>query len=397
MILRITAVLALVMMVGGLQAQGFKLKKLDLKKAPQAQKNSNATGHVSPSRSTQSFAQVKFRVDMNGQLWVNGEMTEVKAGQEYPIKIPKSFRYYFITEDKYFVSEEFTKKLKDHQKGDVIDIYMPFYEDYQRLMREEKLEDRIQGYMAVVKEYFVHVDGRNIQSVFSESPLPEGFEISKYEVTYAHFKQFREWLGESNYESQGSLVINRGSLRTRAMSRGANWTNDALGESIVHPYQKPHPVVNVTWEEAMEYCAWLSQQDAYYTYRLPYEKEWRYIMKDQPSKPIDWIANTADASLSRNLSAAKKYDASITDGHPFTSPVGSFKPTQYGLYDMYGNVAEWLMDNEKENSDRIGDRKKFIGGSYFVMPDDCLSKKAYSWPANQGHGGIGFRVCRVPK
>lgn len=132
-----------------------------------------------------------------------------------------------------------------------------------------------------------------------------------------------------------------------------------------------HPVVRVSWEDAAAYCNWLSRKaslpEAYVErggrlvaalppntgYRLPLEAEWawaaRYHDGPEPRK-FPWgdslpvaagSGNYADASAAGLLAQVlTDYD----DGYPVTSPAGAFPPNGIGLYDLGGNVAEWVHD-----------------------------------------------------
>lgn len=132
-----------------------------------------------------------------------------------------------------------------------------------------------------------------------------------------------------------------------------------------------NPVANVSWEDAVQYCNWLSQREgrtpAYKRefgkwvpvypltdgYRLPTEAEWtlaiRYAGQKQPLKfpwgkqwpPPKEAGNFADRTAIELVpSIIPTYD----DGYASTAPVGSFKPNALGIYDGGGNVAEWVND-----------------------------------------------------
>ena len=91
-----------------------------------------------------------------------------------------------------------------------------------------------------------------------------------------------------------------------------------------------HPVVNVNWNDAQTYIAWLRRKTNK-PYRLLSEAEWEYAARAQTVSAYYWGASASTASA--------RYNA--RDG---TAPVGSYAPNSFGLYDMSGNVAEWAQD-----------------------------------------------------
>ena len=112
-----------------------------------------------------------------------------------------------------------------------------------------------------------------------------------------------------------------------------------------------HPVVNVSWNDAVAFCKWLSKKEGK-TYRLPTEAEWeyacragtttRYYSGDDP-ETLAKVGNVADAALKAKF-PDWKYTIKASDGYVFTAPVGKFKPNAFGLYDMHGNAWQWCAD-----------------------------------------------------
>lgn len=96
------------------------------------------------------------------------------------------------------------------------------------------------------------------------------------------------------------------------------------------------PVTFVTWQQAADFCAWLSKKEGK-SYRLPTEGEWEYACR----------AGTKTAfSTGDKLTAEQANLGKAKDGKPLTTAVkvGSYKPNAWGLYDLHGNVAEWCHD-----------------------------------------------------
>lgn len=112
-----------------------------------------------------------------------------------------------------------------------------------------------------------------------------------------------------------------------------------------------HPVVCVNWDDSQAYARWLSRKTGR-RYRLLSEAEWEYSARAGTTTAWYWgdndreqclYANGADLSAkARGVTTAGF--ASCDDKYPHTSPVGSFRPNKFGLYDMAGNVGEWVED-----------------------------------------------------
>jgi len=164
-----------------------------------------------------------------------------------------------------------------------------------------------------------------------------------------------------------------------------------------------HPVEEVTWHNAVEFCEQLSQHTNR-TYRLPAEAEWEYACRAGTKTPFHFGATI--------IPKFANYDGSTVYGDGFegkyrerTTPVGSFKVANaFGLYDMHGNVWEWCADHWHSNYEGAptdgsawieggnSSERLLRGGSWSLYPQICRSAyRNHVSPVFADHFG-GFRV-----
>ena len=176
------------------------------------------------------------------------------------------------------------------------------------------------------------------------------FAVSKFEVT------FDEWDACVAYDGCEPRVSDSGFGRGRK------------------------PVINVTWDHAKRYVAWLSKVTEK-SYRLLSEAEWEYAARAGTRTAYSWGDEIGKGRAN--------YDGSQT------APVGSFAPNAFGLYDIHGNVSEWVEDCYHDNDNgasanglawRTGDRQRtgncsrrvVRGGCWLNDPEDLRSANR-SW------------------
>lgn len=163
-----------------------------------------------------------------------------------------------------------------------------------------------------------------------------------------------------------------------------------------------HPVEQISWHEAVEFCVRLSK----YTgkeYRLPSEAEWEYACRANTITPF-YFGDTISSDLVNhdgNYTYALAPKGKYRQG---TTPVGSFPPNALGLYDMHGNVWEWCADSWHDSYDNApcdgrvwheeGDNNLRVmrGGSWFNVPRFCRSALRYKGESTLRDIFIGFRI-----
>ncbi|MBI1821214.1 MAG: formylglycine-generating enzyme family protein [Nitrospirae bacterium] len=189
------------------------------------------------------------------------------------------------------------------------------------------------------------------------------FYLGKYEVTTGEFRQFAQETGyQTEAERSDGCEIRAGGDFMR--DRKKNWRNPGFAQT------ERDPVVCVSWNDASQYIGWMKKKSPKKAmeYRLPTEAEWEFAARER-GKLIQYPGlnempseNTADESFKRTFPDMKIW-IGYNDGYVFTSPAGSFRPAEQGLYDIDGNVNEWIQDRYGEDVYKEGPKTNPAGPS----------------------------------
>jgi formylglycine-generating enzyme required for sulfatase activity len=200
--------------------------------------------------------------------------------------------------------------------------------------------------------YFHRTYGWNLKADRYKEEYPQRrvritrpFYLGTYLVTRGQFRQFVDVTGyKTDAERDGTG--GRGFSGEKFQQQPEySWRSTGFEQT------DQHPVVNVSWNDAAAFCAWLSGKEGR-AYRLPTEAEWeyacragtttRYYSGDDPETLAE-VGNVADATYKARFPAAQQ-TINASDRFVFTAPVGQFRPNAFGLYDMHGNAFEWCAD-----------------------------------------------------
>ncbi|MCL2834508.1 MAG: SUMF1/EgtB/PvdO family nonheme iron enzyme [Treponema sp.] len=246
------------------------------------------------------------------------------------------------------------------------------------------------------------------------------FNISKYEITVGQFRQFAT---ASGYKTEAE--INGGGFEWN----GSDWQRNPARTWKTPGYTQGdnHPVVFISWNDAIQFCNWLSKQENLtpaYTingsnvtwnrntsgYRLPTEAEWEYSCRAGTLTRFwsgnDELSMAGKANIA-DLSVKDLYPdwdvVNIRDGFVETSPIGSFSANPWGLYDMHGNVWEWCWDwygnyitdaQIDPTGPSSGTNRVYRGGSWGDNAQAVRSAYRGNYNPSFQSFDLGFRVVR---
>ncbi len=219
------------------------------------------------------------------------------------------------------------------------------------------------------------------------------FYISAHEITVDQFRAFVK----STERVMPTREFGYDQQTDKFTYGDFNWENPGWEQS------GDDPVVLVSWQDATDYCQWLSTQEGR-VFRLPTEAEWEYACRAGSDET--WPFEIADLHEYANC-IDEQSNEMTTDGFEFTAPVGQFKPNRFGLFDMLGNVEEWCHDFYGKDYFRTsplqdpkgpadGRQRVIKGGSFNKEPSGVRPASRAHFSSDIRYPTIGFRiVCEV--
>ena len=205
--------------------------------------------------------------------------------------------------------------------------------------------------------------------------ISRSFRMGVHEVTLGQFKQYIADAGRDDLLTDDFMKYNSNGDRA--------------------------PVTNVSWHDAQDFIGWLNKKEGARSYRLPTEAEWEYAARAGTVTRYSW-----GNAIGRNRANCDACGSQWDDKRP--APVGSFAANAFGLYDMHGNVFEWVEDcwhknykgaptdgsTWKTECDGEGESAVLRGGSWDIDPRLLRSATRFgSGPLNRGRP-LGFRLVQ---
>lgn len=252
-----------------------------------------------------------------------------------------------------------------------------------------------------------------------------GFWMSETEVSNAQFAAF---VNDTNFTTdserfgwsfvfEGQLTAQANAQATQAVQAapwwvavdGASWRRpEGPGSDALAAERLNHPVVHISWTDAVAFCKWAGA-------RLPTEAEWEFAARGKQlvgakRTTFPWGSKLVPSGVHRANVWQGEFPHRNTadDGYPFTAPVHAFGPqNEHGLYNMIGNVWEWVSDywsiqhSRKEvfapQGPSFGMERTKKGGSFMCHKSYCYRYRTVARSQNSedtGTSNLGFRCAR---
>jgi formylglycine-generating enzyme required for sulfatase activity len=192
------------------------------------------------------------------------------------------------------------------------------------------------------------------------------FMVSVYEVTFAEYYRFAAATGRKKPKSNGWDI-------------------------------KTHPVVEVSWDDALAYTRWLSKETGM-RYRLLSEAEWEYVARSGTTTSFWW-------GIKSGVGNAHCFDCKSDFSTSKPAKVGTYKPNAFGVYDTAGNLFEWVHDCYHRNYQDAPtdgsvweggdcDVRVVRGGAYGSPASSMRAENREKFKSGKGQYNVGIRVAR---
>jgi formylglycine-generating enzyme required for sulfatase activity len=238
--------------------------------------------------------------------------------------------------------------------------------------------------------------------------IPKPFAVGKFTVTV---DQFAAFVKETHYDAGTKCFLGPSNEKVT----GKDWIEKATNNWRNPGYKQTgsHPVACTNWHDAKAYVAWLARKTGA-EYRLLTEAEWEHAARAGTTTPYYYGSDSTALCAYANILDQTAHDVweknhspnsphECSDGYAYTSPVGSFLPNQFGLFDMLGNVWQTVEDCAHKNYDGApvngsawlsGDcsHRMRRGGSFYTMPADTFR---FPGVRDDRVDDVGFRVART--
>ena len=218
--------------------------------------------------------------------------------------------------------------------------------------------------------------------------------LGRYEVTNSQFSLFVEDKGyvTTSEKMDEGFGISHSEANDWGWKKGIDWKHPVWPDDRI-ANKMDHPVAQISWHDAKEFLKWLTDKhNGANTFRLPFEAEWEYACRagtatarywgEQPDNACEY-ASVADKIARKTWPDLATHNCS--DGYETTSPVGRFRPNNWGIHDILGNVWELTENVYSDYGEGL------TGNLIEVDPNPLQVMRGGSWIYGPAHVRCAFR------
>ena len=388
-------------------------------------------GHYGVDLSREDWERLYTWIDFNAPFYGRWNPPEARGHNQAERRIELARRFGSHPTDP---EAEYEALIRTHLQAPPVDFVMPDYEEFptedgldaeayalapeaaRTLQAGEEVDSRTlemgAGEQIALRRIpagrFVmgSLEGYPDEQPRSEVNIVQGFWMAETEITNAQYARF---------DPEHDTGYHQGKGKDKAIP----------GKIANHPQQ---PVSRVSWEEAMAFCAWLSEETGLQV-TLPSEAQWEWAARAGSIEPFYWGGLEDDFSGYANMSDHTRlftrtgFDGGsmlqslhpwdpdhhyplredrFNDGALVTNYIGQYAPNAWGLYDMIGNVSEWTRSAylpypydasaTEHDDDDLRTRRVARGGSWHERPVDATASMRFAYLPYQKVFNVGFRV-----
>ncbi len=221
--------------------------------------------------------------------------------------------------------------------------------------------------------------------------LTEPFGFAAHEVTRGQFRQFVDATGYKTDAEKDGLGGSGFKNKSWVQATEFLWNTNVGFET---EQTDDHPVINVSWNDAVAFCKWLSEKEGV-TYQLPTEAQWEFACR---------AGSHSSFSFGNEVSRLSNYAWNTNQGGIGTKPVGKKRANALGLFDLHGNVSEWCRDWSglyiaapavNPLGPFQGSTRLLRGGTFSVPSSFDRSARRFDDQPTSRNINVGFRVSRT--
>jgi formylglycine-generating enzyme required for sulfatase activity len=299
-----------------------------------------------------------------------------------------------------YTKHDFKKSIYDYRHGELVNLVEELKQEQQQQQEEAEYAERLKKYEeAKAAELKKQQEVEASDQTHAEKPYTNSIGIEFVLIPAGSFtwaaevKESKNVFGETVQETTPArkVTISKPFYLGKYEVTQEQWYA-VMGDNPAKSKGRTNPVEQVSWEDAQRFISRLNQKEGHNRYRLPTEAEWEHAAR---------AGTSTEYFFGDNESALGQYAWFKGNSGGKAQPVGQKQPNPWGLYDIYGNVFEWVQDwygayPESNVTDprgsSYGSNRVLRGCCWYYAARGCRSAYRDRYSPGSLDCSIGFRL-----